>query len=359
MTTIGLTATDQLLSVTLNPKVTSGQQNTVDVHVDFSEEWDGFAKSAVFFTSNNTNVIYEKVMTRGECIVPAEVMEKDCILYIGVRGVNSTNNEVKTTSLVKYKISEGTPSGTGTEVEPTPDVYQQLLSAYGKTDSAIAKEVVDRKSAISTEKSERQSAIATEKSERQAEIAVERARINQFTSLKDGSTTGDAELTDIRVGANGTTYSNAGEAVRGQISEIKGDLVDLEIISNEYLISKNANLLNINDTGVEIGFYNTVNGDFVLNDKALTSAFIPYDNNSTYSASYPTNWFNYIVSLWDVNKNFIKFSMTNLPITKTDNHFTLQPTTYSNAKYIKFTIFNTNKDFTNAMVVKDIEYPSE
>lgn len=166
-----------------------------------------------------------------------------------------------------------------------------------------------------------------------------------------------AEIVDPTLSVSGKAADAAkvGEAV-GQLKE---DIVDLEISSNEYLISKNANLLNINDTGVEIGFYNTENGDFTSNDGALTSAFIPYDNNSTYSASYPTNWFKYIVSLWDGNKNFIKFSMADLPITKTGNYFTLQPTTYSNAKYIKFTIFNSNKDFTTAMVVKDMEYPSE
>jgi lysophospholipase L1-like esterase len=53
------------------------------------------------------------------------------------------------------------------------------------------------------------------------DIAVERARINTFTNLGEGSTTGDAELMDIRVGYDGTVYETAGEAVREQIKQVK------------------------------------------------------------------------------------------------------------------------------------------
>lgn len=45
-------------------------------------------------------------------------------------------------------------------------------------------------------------------------------RMNAFTALKDGSTTGDAELKDIRVAYDGKEYGNAGEAVREQASDI-------------------------------------------------------------------------------------------------------------------------------------------
>ena len=48
------------------------------------------------------------------------------------------------------------------------------------------------------------------------EVDVERKRIDTFTSLPDGATTGDAELADIRVAADGKKYNTAGEAVRAQ-----------------------------------------------------------------------------------------------------------------------------------------------
>lgn len=53
-----------------------------------------------------------------------------------------------------------------------------------------------------------------------SDVNVLENRMNTFTSLPAGSTSGDAELNDIRVGADGTLYPNAGDAVREQIKQV-------------------------------------------------------------------------------------------------------------------------------------------
>lgn len=56
------------------------------------------------------------------------------------------------------------------------------------------------------------------------EVEIERQRINSFTTLEEGSTTGDAEILDARIGANAMRYKNLGEAIRNQYSNLKNNI---------------------------------------------------------------------------------------------------------------------------------------
>ena len=56
------------------------------------------------------------------------------------------------------------------------------------------------------------------------EIEIERNRINALAQLESGSTTGDAELIDGRIGVDSFSYSTLGQSIRSQIGRINNEV---------------------------------------------------------------------------------------------------------------------------------------
>lgn len=88
--------------------------------------------------------------------------------------------------------------------------------------------------------------------EYQQAIDVLSARMDTFTALGDDSTTGDAELADIRVDYTGHTWPTAGDAVRGVAGQLSSEIVNsVKRLYNNGNVANDTVLFTSND--VEIG----------------------------------------------------------------------------------------------------------
>lgn len=115
-------------------------------------------------------------------------------------------------------------------------------------------------------------------------IAALHTRMSEFTSLKDGSTTGDAELIDARIGADGTKYPSAGDAMRGQV---------VQLIYKKDFIIKNKELTEVN---------NTINIDLPLNRKPKK---VEITNGSDSAGYYSFNIYNNDVTTFLLGQNVL------------------------------------------------------
>lgn len=103
-TNIEMTCTDQVLTIVTKPKVASGGIEEDLLRVTFSEEWNGFKKTATFFRSTDT-VYSQELDENDECLIPAIILKDPGTIYISIYGIKG--NTVRTTDITKYKIVQG------------------------------------------------------------------------------------------------------------------------------------------------------------------------------------------------------------------------------------------------------------
>lgn len=147
----------------------------------------------------------------------------------------------------------------------------------------------------------------------QEEHNVLKTRVDNLLSLPHGSTTGDAELSDLRVGANGEIYKTAGEATREQfkkasskIGELNGDLDELcgNYYTNKLIVSECTE-----------GGYIGSDGNLVVSNY-WESSYIKVKPNDTIRVIHDGVSYNAhgnIIAIYDSNKTFLKTIYGKIP----------------------------------------------
>lgn len=134
------------------------------------------------------------------------------------------------------------------------------------------------------------------------ELEVERQRINNFTQLAEGSTTGDAELTDGRTSYFGNTYENIGNSIRGQVKTLYNSIK----INDKNLYKLKQNFENqITNYNIELKALDTT--DYIWKtSKNSAKTLYPVDFRNGYILSC-NDFSTYKVGMYAIN------TTTNLP----------------------------------------------
>ena len=124
--------------MTESETITSGSVNAYECKFDFSEDWEGLAKTVTFRAGYvKISVILDST---NMCSIPWEVLEKDAVqLYCGVRGTVTAYDEeedaiIPTVYCLLGTIRKGTELGDNA-APPEPSVVDQLVSRIEALDA--------------------------------------------------------------------------------------------------------------------------------------------------------------------------------------------------------------------------------
>lgn len=220
MKDIKITVADKKATLEGTPIIVCGNSDYT-VTFSFDSEWSAMGpRTARFVYIKNGEKQHTDVVFSGATVAVPVLSDVDFV-QVGVFEGN-----LATTTPARILCSPSILCGTGSTSDSlTEDVYNQLLAlvvnlaekgSFGATEEQM-QQVEQNAQSIAQ--------LSTEKADR-VDLEVLDARMDTFTHLEEGSTTGDAELADIRVAADGKTYESAGAAVRGQVSSLESGLYE-------------------------------------------------------------------------------------------------------------------------------------
>ena len=238
--------------------------NYITARFEFSEEWGGLSKTAIFKGTNGT---YSVLLTDDACIVPHEVLAGG--FSVSVYG-SSGNMRITADSVYINAVKSGYEDNQ-TPPDPTPTVYEEILDKFSdikQADSERAEQVkqnADGIDAIRADMADMNNTLNTKVDK----VSGKGLSSNDYTDEEKVKVNNvpDNTLEEIN------TLSNVMHSLAGSLDNMKVDKVQGKGLSeNDYTTAEKTKL-----SGIEENANNYVLPDDVVHD----SGYVHTDNNYT------------------------------------------------------------------------------
>ena len=207
------------LRLTSIPMMPSGSRNHLRIRIAFDAEWDGTTKTIVAYR-DLAHPYHVPLGLDGTALIPHEVLAEQGVAYLGVFGV--FGDQRITSTIVRYGVNEGAITEGLQPSDPTPEMWDQLISAVNEVRQAAESAMRDAQTAAQSAQQSEQAAAgsatqadgAATRAETAADTAATSAQAAE-TAKTDAQT---AQRTAAQSAADAKTAATRAEQAAGSLS---------------------------------------------------------------------------------------------------------------------------------------------
>lgn len=207
------------LRLTSIPMMPSGSRNYLQIRVTFDAEWVGTTKTLVAYR-DLSKPYHVPLGLDGTALIPHEVLAEQGVAYLGVFGI--AGDQRITSTIVRYGVNEGAVTEGLQPSDPTPEMWEQLISAVNEVRQAAESAMRDAQTAAQGAQQSEQAAAGSATQADGAATRAETAADTATTSARDAETAKTDAQTAQRAAAQSAAdaqqAANRAEQAAGELS---------------------------------------------------------------------------------------------------------------------------------------------
>ena len=213
------------LRLTSIPMMPSGSRNHLWIRITFDSEWEGTTKTLVAYR-DLSKPYHVPLGLDDMALIPHEVLAKHGVVYLGVFGV--AGDQRVTSTIVRYGVNEGALTEGLQPSDPTPEMWDQLISAVNEMRQAAESAMRDAQTAAQGAQWSAQDAAGSAKQAEGAATRAETATDTATTAAGNAETAKtDAQTAQLAAAQSAADAQQAANRAERNIHELLQEIDNL------------------------------------------------------------------------------------------------------------------------------------